>query len=65
VAILQVESIVKRAVIIQDNMFAARDMVNLCLSMDHRVLDGLICGKLLQRVKYLLENVKNDKMSVY
>lgn len=64
-AILQVESIVKRAVIIQDNMFAARDMVNLCLSMDHRVLDGLICGKLLQRVKYLLENVKNDKMSVY
>ena len=46
-------------------MFAARDMVNLCLSMDHRVLDGLICGKFLQRVKYLLENVKNDKMSVY
>src|SRR5690625_5331877 len=40
-AILQVESIVKRPVII-DDMFAARDMVNLCLSLDHRVLDGLI-----------------------
>ena len=64
-AILQVEAIVKRPVIIQDNMFAARDMVNLCLSLDHRVLDGLICGKFLARVKNLLENVKNDKMSVY
>ena len=64
-AILQVEVIVKRPVIIQDNMFAARDMVNLCLSLDHRILDGFICGKFLSRVKYLLENVKNDKISVY
>src|SRR5699024_7196605 len=39
-AILQVESIVKRPVIIND-MFAARDMVNLSLSLDHRILDGL------------------------
>src|SRR5690625_627450 len=38
-AILQVESIVKRPVIMND-MFAARDMVNLSLSLDHRVLDG-------------------------
>ena len=44
IAILQVESIVKRPVIIND-MFAARDIVNLSLSLDHRVLDGLICGK--------------------
>src|SRR5699024_1350142 len=46
IAILQVESIVKRPVIIND-MFAARDIVNLSLSLDHRVLDGLICGKFL------------------
>src|SRR5690625_5579465 len=38
-AILQVESIVKRPVIIND-MFAARDIVNLSLSLDHRILDG-------------------------
>nr|WP_106779782.1 dihydrolipoamide acetyltransferase family protein [Lysinibacillus timonensis] len=63
-AILQVESIVKRPVII-DGMFAARDMVNLCLSIDHRVLDGLICGKFLNRVKTILENVDGEKMSVY
>lgn len=59
VAILQVESIVKRPVII-DNMFAARDIVNLCLSLDHRVLDGLICGRFLARVKQILESINED-----
>jgi len=63
-AILQVESIVKRPVII-DNMFAARDMVNLSLSLDHRVLDGLICGRFLQRVKEILENMNAHTVNVY
>ena len=64
-AILQVESIVKKPVIINGDMFAARDMVNICMSLDHRILDGLICGKFLKRVKYLLENTNNNTMSVY
>ncbi|PYF03931.1 dihydrolipoamide acetyltransferase family protein [Ureibacillus chungkukjangi] len=64
-AIVQVESIVKRPVIMEGGMFAARDMVNLCLSLDHRILDGLICGKFLNRVKEILENVNKDTMSVY
>lgn len=64
-AIIQVESIVKRPVIMEGGMFAARDMVNLCLSLDHRILDGLICGKFLNRVKNILENVNKDTMSVY
>lgn len=64
-AILQVESIVKKPVIIGDGMFAARDMVNLCLSLDHRILDGLICGKFLARVKELLENMNISSTSVY
>lgn len=63
-AILQVESIVKRPVIIND-MFAARDMVNLSLSLDHRVLDGLVCGKFLARVKEILEGMNEDTLSVY
>ncbi|HLS60573.1 MAG TPA: dihydrolipoamide acetyltransferase family protein [Virgibacillus sp.] len=63
-AILQVESIVKRPVIIND-MFAARDMVNLSLSLDHRILDGLVCGKFLARVKELLENINEDQTNVY
>lgn len=64
-AILQVESIVKKPVIIGDGMFAARDMVNLCLSLDHRILDGLVCGKFLTRVKELLENMTISSTSVY
>lgn len=63
IAILQVESIVKRPVIIND-MFAARDIVNLSLSLDHRVLDGLICGKFLARMKELLENTNESSLSI-
>ncbi len=64
-AILQVESIVKRPVILNDNMIAIRDMVNLCLSLDHRVLDGLVCGRFLQHLKETLENISKDNTSIY
>ncbi len=63
VAILQVEAIVKKPVIIQD-MFAARDIVNLSLSLDHRVLDGLICGRFLARVKEILEGMNEDTIQI-
>ncbi|MCD5323491.1 MULTISPECIES: dihydrolipoamide acetyltransferase family protein [Pontibacillus] len=63
-AILQVESIVKKPVFM-NGMFAARDMVNLCLSLDHRVLDGLVAGNFLARVKEILENMTKDNTSVY
>jgi 2-oxoisovalerate dehydrogenase E2 component (dihydrolipoyl transacylase) len=58
-AILSVESIVKRPVVI-DDMIAIRSMVNLCLSLDHRVLDGLVCGRFLQSVKQKLESIGPD-----
>ena len=60
-AILQVESIVKRPVVMDNNMIAVRDMVNLCLSLDHRILDGFICGKFMQRVKEILEKTFKRK----
>ncbi|MCY8506020.1 dihydrolipoamide acetyltransferase family protein [Bacillus atrophaeus] len=63
-AILQVESIVKRPVVMEHGMIAVRDMVNLCLSLDHRVLDGLVCGRFLGRVKQILETI-DEKTSVY
>ncbi|WP_079530219.1 dihydrolipoamide acetyltransferase family protein [Halobacillus hunanensis] len=63
-AILQVESIVKKPVY-QDGMFGPRDMVNLCLSLDHRVLDGLVAGNFLARVKEILENMSKEHTSVY
>lgn len=62
--ILQVESIVKRPVII-DDMIAVRNMVNLCLSIDHRVLDGLVCGKFLARIKEIIETAFQEGASIY
>ncbi|MBO0586386.1 dihydrolipoamide acetyltransferase family protein [Sporosarcina sp. E16_8] len=64
-AILQVESIVKRPVVMAGGMIGVRDMVNLCLSLDHRVLDGLVCGQFLARVKAILENVTAENTSIY
>lgn len=64
-AILQVESIVKRPVVMNNGMIAVRDMVNLCMSLDHRVLDGLVCGRFLQRVKEILENTSKTTTSIY
>lgn len=58
-AILTFESIVKRPVVIND-MIAVRSMANLCLSLDHRILDGVICGRFLQRVKDNLESFTLD-----
>ncbi|GAB6929892.1 dihydrolipoamide acetyltransferase family protein [Paenibacillus sp. JCM 10914] len=58
-AILTFESIVKRPVVIND-MIAVRSMANLCLSLDHRILDGVICGRFLQRVKDNLEGFSPD-----
>lgn len=64
VAILQVESIIKKPVFIGD-MLAARHMVNLCLSIDHRVLDGLMAGNFLNEIKNRIESIDPDSSSVY
>lgn len=58
-AIMTFESIVKRPVVIND-MLAIRSMANLCLSLDHRILDGIICGRFMQKVKENLESFNND-----
>jgi 2-oxoglutarate dehydrogenase E2 component (dihydrolipoamide succinyltransferase) len=53
-AILGVERIQKRAVVI-DDAIAIRPMVYLCLSYDHRIVDGATSIQFLQRVRELLE----------
>lgn len=58
-AIMTFESIVKKPVVIND-MIGVRSMVNICLSLDHRILDGVICGRFLQRVKENLESYNLD-----
>lgn len=54
-AILSTEAIVRRPVVIADDAIAVRSCMNLCLSIDHRVLDGLAAGRFLQSVKERLE----------
>jgi len=53
-AILTTESIVKRAVII-DDAIAMRHMMNMCLSFDHRIIDGMMAGQFLGAIKKRLD----------
>lgn len=58
-AILSMETITKRAVVIEDAI-GIRSMVNLCVSLDHRILDGAVCGRFLRSVKRRLESYNKD-----
>ena len=57
-AIMTTEAIVKRPVVIGDDAIAVRSMMNLCLSFDHRALDGDQAIRFLARVKGLLEGIR-------
>jgi pyruvate dehydrogenase E2 component (dihydrolipoamide acetyltransferase) len=54
-AILGTYAIVKQPIVI-DDMIAIRPMMNLCLSYDHRLIDGMYAGRFLQRVKRAIES---------
>ena len=54
-AILTTESIVKRPVVINDAI-AVRHMMNMCLSFDHRIIDGMTAGQFLAAIKARLED---------
>ena len=61
--IVTLESIVKRPVVV-GSMIAVRSMVNVCLSFDHRVVDGAEAGKFLQVIKKNLEGI-GPETSIY
>jgi pyruvate/2-oxoglutarate dehydrogenase complex dihydrolipoamide acyltransferase (E2) component len=54
--ILSMDAVVKRAVVIEDDAIAVRSMMFLCLSFDHRILDGAGAGGFLQAVRKKLES---------
>lgn len=59
-AILTMEAIIKRPVIIGDpqggdDLIAVRSLMNMCLSFDHRILDGRVAGQFLAAIKGQLE----------
>jgi 2-oxoisovalerate dehydrogenase E2 component (dihydrolipoyl transacylase) len=53
--ILAMDAIVKRPVVVDGDAIAVRSMMNLCLSFDHRVLDGVSAARFLQAVRHWLE----------
>ena len=55
VGIVTMERAVKRAVVRDDDSIAVRWMMNVCLSFDHRALDGLEAGGFLAALKGRLE----------
>ncbi len=58
-AILTTEAIVKRPVVL-DDAIAIRSMMNLCLSFDHRVIDGAEASAFVSGVKRRLEAIDAD-----
>ena len=59
VAILDLEAVVKRPVVVTDergaDAVAIRPMANLCMSWDHRALDGALAARFLSAVKRNVE----------
>jgi 2-oxoisovalerate dehydrogenase E2 component (dihydrolipoyl transacylase) len=53
-AIMTLEAVVARPVVV-DDAIAIRHMVNLCLSFDHRILDGAQAGAFMASVKARME----------
>jgi 2-oxoglutarate dehydrogenase dihydrolipoamide succinyltransferase (E2 component) len=64
VAILDLEAVVKRPVAIESedgDAIAVRPMTYLCMSWDHRALDGALAARFLGRVKERLEGWEEDR----
>ena len=53
-AIVTMEAIVRRPWVVEDAI-AIRHIMNVCLSLDHRILDGAVASHFLQAVKKRLE----------
>jgi 2-oxoglutarate dehydrogenase E2 component (dihydrolipoamide succinyltransferase) len=55
VAILDLEAVVKRPVVVDGDSIAIRPMTYLCMSWDHRALDGALAAQFLSAVKRRIE----------
>jgi pyruvate/2-oxoglutarate dehydrogenase complex dihydrolipoamide acyltransferase (E2) component len=58
-AILAMDAVIKRAVVV-DDAIAIRPMMNLGLSFDHRINDGLAATRFTKTVKEILETIDDN-----
>jgi len=56
-AILAMNAIVKRPVVVEDDAIAVRSIMTLSLSFDHRIVDGLTAGRFNQRVAQYIDRI--------
>ncbi len=54
------ETVVKKPVVRDDDAIAIRHMMNSCLSLDHRVVDGFVASGFLADLKKRLEAMGPD-----
>ena len=62
-AIMTTEAITKRPMVVNDGI-AIRSMMNICLSFDHRIMDGKEAGAFNSDVKQILESI-NTGTQIY
>ncbi|HVA33107.1 MAG TPA: dihydrolipoamide acetyltransferase family protein [Candidatus Baltobacteraceae bacterium] len=55
--IVTMEAVIKKPVVRDDDSIAIRQMMNSCLSLDHRVVDGYVASGFLANLKKRLENM--------
>ena len=62
VAILGVGGIQRRPVVVEGDAIAIRDMAYLCISYDHRLVDGAMADQFMARMKQNLENFDDAEL---
>jgi pyruvate dehydrogenase E2 component (dihydrolipoamide acetyltransferase) len=55
-AVLALGAIVKRPVVSEKDEIVVRPILNATLSVDHRMVDGIMAAKFLKAIKEVLEN---------
>jgi 2-oxoisovalerate dehydrogenase E2 component (dihydrolipoyl transacylase) len=58
--IITMETVVRKPVVREDDAIAIRSIMNSCLSLDHRVVDGYVASGFLADVKKRLEHMGPD-----
>jgi 2-oxoisovalerate dehydrogenase E2 component (dihydrolipoyl transacylase) len=61
-AILATDAIIKRPVVVAGDAIAVRPMMNLCMSFDHRINDGLQATRFLISVRDALQSMDDRAM---
>ena len=62
--LIQIDNISKKIIPTENNHFKVADVVNLCFSIDHRILDGMIVSKFMKEIRKNL-NKFTDESDLY